>query len=107
MTVEPARPFDWDGPNGDRWVANQARLDRMLAGRVAGQPVDCISRRDIRSSQIVDRTAIVSAVGPVEVSQSEHVYFASDSIALRCTWRFGANAVHPNRLGKFTVTAPA
>ena len=31
MTVEPARPFDWDGPNGDRWVANQARLDRMLA----------------------------------------------------------------------------
>ncbi|MBD3835353.1 class I SAM-dependent methyltransferase [Brevundimonas sp.] len=31
MVVEPARPFDWNGPNGDRWVANQARLDRMLA----------------------------------------------------------------------------
>lgn len=59
------------------------------------------------AGMVVDRTAIVSAVGPVEVSQSEHVYFASDSIALRCTWRFGANTVHPNRLGKFTVTAPA
>lgn len=31
MSVQPARPFDWDGPNGDRWVVNQARLDRMLA----------------------------------------------------------------------------
>lgn len=41
----------------------EARLDRMLAGRVAGKPVDCIALRDIRSSQIVDRTAIVYEVG--------------------------------------------
>ncbi len=56
---------------------------------------------------MLDRTAILSAVGDVMVSQSEHFYFGSDNIALRCTWRFGQNAVHPDRLGAFTVTAPA
>ena len=24
MSAAPARPFDWNGSNGDRWVANQA-----------------------------------------------------------------------------------
>lgn len=56
---------------------------------------------------ILDKAAIVSAVGSVEVAQSEHAYFASDGIALRCTWRFGANVVRPDRIGKFTVTPPA
>lgn len=41
----------------------EARLDRMLEGRVAGKPVDCIALSDIRSSQIIDRTAIVYEVG--------------------------------------------
>ncbi|MBS0502754.1 MAG: hypothetical protein JSS55_02930 [Proteobacteria bacterium] len=41
----------------------EARLDRMLEGRVAGRPVDCINLRDIRSSQIIDGTAIVYQVG--------------------------------------------
>lgn len=56
---------------------------------------------------IVDKTAVVSAVGDVMVAQSEHAYFNSDSIALRCTWRFGQNVVHPDRVGWFTVTPPA
>jgi len=34
-----------------------------LSGRVAGKPVDCISLRDIRSSQIIDDTAIVYDTG--------------------------------------------
>ncbi|MDS1115606.1 phage major capsid protein [Gordonia westfalica] len=58
------------------------------------------------SGLVVDKTAVVSAVGNVEVSISEHAYFAADSIAVRCIWRFGANVVKPDRLGKFTVTAP-
>lgn len=57
------------------------------------------------AGMILDRNAIASAVGDVQVAQSEHFYFGSDSIALRCTWRFGANLVHPNRVGKFTVAA--
>lgn len=55
------------------------------------------------SGLVVDRTAIVSAVGPVNVATSDQVYFNSDSVAIRCTWRFGANVVKPNRIGKFTV----
>lgn len=55
---------------------------------------------------VLDKSAIASAVGQVQVAQSEHFYFGSDSIALRCTWRFGHNLVHADRIGKFTVTAP-
>lgn len=55
---------------------------------------------------VIDQSAIASAVGDVIVAQSEHAFFSSDSIALRCTWRFGANLVRPNRVGMFTVTDP-
>lgn len=58
------------------------------------------------SGLVIDKTDVLSAVGSVEVATSEHVYFNSDSIGLRCTFRFGAKAMHPERLGKFTVTAP-
>ena len=55
------------------------------------------------TGMVVDKSAIVSAVGQVMVAQSEHAYFSSDSIALRCTWRFGQNIVRPERIGKFTI----
>ncbi len=55
---------------------------------------------------VLDRAAIASAVGLVRVAQSEHVYFTSDGIALRCTWRIGWNVAKPDRLGTFTVTDP-
>ena len=41
----------------------EARLARALEGRVAGEPVDCIPLAAIRSSQIIDRTAILYRVG--------------------------------------------
>lgn len=56
---------------------------------------------------IVDSAATVAAAGQVQVAQSTDAYFSSDSIALRATWRIGWNLVRPNRLAKFTVTAPA
>lgn len=31
MTGNTAQAFDWNGNSGERWVANQERLDRMLA----------------------------------------------------------------------------
>lgn len=55
---------------------------------------------------IVDRSDIVSAFGTVNVATSEDVYFASDSIGMRVTFRFGAAVVHPNRHARFTVTNP-
>ena len=42
---------------------NEAKLSAALAGHVAGKPVSCISLRDIRSSQIIDDTAIVYDTG--------------------------------------------
>lgn len=56
---------------------------------------------------VIDQTAIVSAVGDVQVATSDQAYFSSDSIGVRCTWRFGANVVHPERIGRFTVDAGA
>lgn len=53
---------------------------------------------------IVDRTAIVSAVGQIMVAVSYERYFESDSVGLRATWRIGQAVVKPARIGKF-VTA--
>lgn len=55
---------------------------------------------------VIDKGAVVSAVGPVMVGRSEHLYFAADSVAVRCVFRFGQNVVRPDRIGTFTVTAP-
>ena len=52
---------------------------------------------------ILDSTAVVSAVGDIQIAQSEHLYFNSDSIALRATWRIGWNLVRPDRIGTFTI----
>lgn len=51
------QPADSPAPRGE------ASLAAMLEGRVAGKPVDCLNLRDIRSSRIIDRTAIVYDTG--------------------------------------------
>jgi hypothetical protein len=38
-------------------------LAEALSGRVAGAPVDCVNLRDIRSSKIINRTAILYETG--------------------------------------------
>ena len=43
--------------------ANEAKLARALEGRVAGEPVRCINLRNVRSSRIIDRTAILYDAG--------------------------------------------
>jgi hypothetical protein len=52
---------------------------------------------------VVDRNAVVSAVGQVKVANSEHAAFAADSVLLRATWRIGHVGVRPNRIGVFTI----
>ena len=47
---------------GPRLTPEQ-RLAKEIEGRVAGEPVDCINLRSIRSSRIIDDTAIVYEVG--------------------------------------------
>lgn len=41
----------------------EARLAREIEGRVAGDPVDCIDLHRVRSSRIIDNTAIVYEAG--------------------------------------------
>lgn len=72
--------------------------------RVLGIPVLVTPAMPASTGLVVDKTAILSVIGEVSVATSEHAYFNSDNIALRCTWRFGANIITPNRIGKFTVS---
>lgn len=37
----------------------EAEISKALAGRIAGKPVDCLELNRIRSSRIIDRTAIL------------------------------------------------
>lgn len=41
----------------------EAKLAKLLEGRVAGEPQNCISLPSAQSSQVIDRTAIVYRVG--------------------------------------------
>jgi hypothetical protein len=41
----------------------EAALQELLAGRVAGKPVSCLSLPGLGSSQVIDRTAIVYRSG--------------------------------------------
>lgn len=53
---------------------------------------------------VLDSSAVLSAVGAVNVAVSEQAYFSSDSVGLRCTWRFGAAVARPDRVGTFTLS---
>jgi hypothetical protein len=44
-------------------LAPEDQLAKLLEGRVAGKPQDCIPLSTTRSSQIIDKTAIVYRVG--------------------------------------------
>ena len=41
----------------------EAELAQAVQGRVAGEPVRCVNLRDVRSSRIIDRTAIIYDTG--------------------------------------------
>ena len=43
----------------------EAQLARALAGRVAGEPVNCIDLHRIRSSRVIEHTAILYDAGSV------------------------------------------
>ena len=41
----------------------EAELARALGDRVAGEPVDCVNLRDVRSTRVIDGTAILYDTG--------------------------------------------
>ncbi len=44
-------------------LSPETKLDKMLEGRVAGEPHDCIYLPSIRSTRVIDKTAIVYDAG--------------------------------------------
>ena len=52
---------------------------------------------------IVDKTAVVSAVGDVLGSVTVDRYCETDDVGLKATWRIGQNIVRPDRVGMFQV----
>lgn len=44
-------------------LTGEARLAKLLEGRVAGPPVDCINLRRIRTTHTINKTAIVYRIG--------------------------------------------
>ncbi len=69
-----------------------------------GLPVLVNNAIDDSAGLVIDKAAVVSAVGSVQVATSSDVYFTADSIGYRVTWRLGHTVPRPNRIGKFTVT---
>ncbi|MFE5340722.1 phage major capsid protein [Isoptericola sp. NPDC056578] len=103
-----ASPLAWSGlrklkagtdSNASLLGAGTQDAERYLLG----VPVIVTAAMPDAGLMIYDRSAVVSAVGQVLVATSEHVFFTSDGIALRATWRFGQNVVRPDRVVKLTV----
>jgi len=61
-------------------LTGEAQLAKMIDGRVAGKPVDCLSLTQIRSTEIIDRTAIVytGSNGTLYVNRPSGANFLDD-----------------------------
>lgn len=88
-----------DGSNVSLLGAGTEDADK----RVLGIPVLTTPAMPAGRLLMLDRSAVVSAVGTVQVATSTDVYFGSDSVGLRCVWRFGQNVVRPDRIVQLTV----
>lgn len=52
-----------DDARTDRAARGEAALARLIEGRVAGKPVDCLILSDLRTAQVIPGTALVYRVG--------------------------------------------
>ncbi|MBW8296788.1 hypothetical protein [Sphingopyxis sp.] len=57
ITAMPAAPFAKERLTGE------TKLAKLLEGRVAGEPQDCIRLASARGSEVIDGTAIVYRIG--------------------------------------------
>ena len=67
-------------------VSGEEKLARLLEGRVAGTPRDCISMRVNRDQQVIDRTAVVYGRGKtiwVNVPHNARDLDDSDAMLIR------------------------
>lgn len=57
----------------------------------------------LASMLVLDRKAVLSAYGQVQIARSDHFYFNRDTIGIRATFRFGATVSDTNRVVMVTV----
>ncbi|WP_395704743.1 phage major capsid protein [Rhodococcus ruber] len=75
--------------------------------RLLGVPVIVSNAMTADKILVLDNTAILSAYGNVQLAVSDQAFFASDSVAVRCTFRFGQKLIDPARVVQLTVTDPS
>lgn len=79
--------------------SGEERLARAVEGRVAGEPSDCIDLRDIRSSRIIEDTAIVYE-GPGNVLWVNRPRSGAESLD---SWDVLVTNTHSSRLCRVDV----
>lgn len=71
--------------------------------RLLGVPVVVNRFAPPLTGVVIDRSAVVSAIGPVGIATSDQALFRTDSTLIRVNWRIGWSCVRAERIGKFTV----
>jgi hypothetical protein len=77
----------------------EARIAKSLDGRLAGEPVDCVNLRDIKSSTVIDGTAILYETrgGTIYLNRPDSGREALDD------WDVLVTRTHMNRLCSIDV----
>lgn len=81
--------------------AGTAAVERFLLGI----PVRVSAAVPAGQLLMLDRRAVVSAYGQVQLARSDDAFFASDVAAIRVTWRIGWSVMRPGRVVKLGLTA--
>lgn len=71
--------------------------------RVLGVPALVTNAAPEDTLLVIDSSAIVSAVGQVQLARSEDAYFGSDVVGVRVTFRLGWAAMRPERIAKIST----
>lgn len=71
--------------------------------RLLGVPVLVSSAMTAKTILALDKDAVLSASGELQVAVSEDAYFGSDSVGVRVTWRFGQTIADVARVVKVTM----
>lgn len=70
---------------------------------VLGVPVVVTNQAEAGTLVVIDKTAIVSAVGPIRLVRSDDAFFTLDVAAIKIAWRIGWSLMHPDRLVSLTT----
>lgn len=73
--------------------------------QLGGVPVIVHAAVTQGSALMLDRSEVVAAYGTMNLARSDDVFFTSDSVGIRATWRIGWDVIRPARLQLLTIGA--